>query len=229
MRGLQQRGIVRRNKILAAAITLFLRNGYEKTTTAQIAQIAELSPSSFFAAFENKEALLLALTETMFSSQFSYVEQQEIDDPLRLYCTETALQMHIAELSDSIREVYVMAYSLPTTTDYINRMMTERLGAIFGRFNPDAEEKDFYELEIASAGITRGFMAKPCGLYFTMEQKLRRYLDCCLKLYNVPKELADAEIESVCRMELHDVAAKLIDNLVQRASIGLEAALVHGG
>lgn len=228
MRGLQQRGIVRRNKILAAAITLFLRNGYEKTTTAQIAQIAELSPSSFFAAFENKEALLLALTETMFTTQFSYVEQQHITDPLLLYCMETALQMHIAEQSDSIREVYVMAYSLPTTTEYINRMMTARLGTIFGRFNPTAEEKDFYELEIASAGITRSFMAKPCGLYFTMEQKLRRYLDCCLKLYNVPKETAEAVIEPICQMKLHDVAAKLIDNLVQRASVGLEEALEHG-
>ena len=74
MRGLQERGIIRRNKMLHAAIALFLEHGYEKTTTAQIARQAGMSPASFFAAFENKEALLLALTKIMFSGQFQKAE-----------------------------------------------------------------------------------------------------------------------------------------------------------
>ena len=60
-KGLQHKGIVRRNKMLYAAVQLFLENGYEKTTTASIAKAAGMAPSSFFAAFENKEALLLTL------------------------------------------------------------------------------------------------------------------------------------------------------------------------
>lgn len=55
-RGLQQKGLTRRNKMLLAAVKLFLENGYEKTTTAAIARKAGMAPSSFFAAFENKEA-----------------------------------------------------------------------------------------------------------------------------------------------------------------------------
>lgn len=66
MKGLQPKGIARRNKMLLAAIQLFLDQGYEKTTTAQIARAAGMSPTSFFAAFENKEALLLTLTQIMF-------------------------------------------------------------------------------------------------------------------------------------------------------------------
>ena len=57
-KGLQHKGIIRRNKMLYAAVQLFLENGYEKTTTASIAKAAGMAPSSFFAAFENKEALL---------------------------------------------------------------------------------------------------------------------------------------------------------------------------
>ena len=37
MKGLQPSGIRRRNKMIYAAVVLFLENGYEKTTTAQIA------------------------------------------------------------------------------------------------------------------------------------------------------------------------------------------------
>ena len=74
-RGLQRKGIERRNKMLHVAIQLFLKNGYEKTTTASIAKGAGMSPSSFFAAFESKEALLLILIKAMFSRQFESAGQ----------------------------------------------------------------------------------------------------------------------------------------------------------
>ncbi len=64
-----------RNKMLLAAVQLFLENGYEKTTTAAIARAAGMAPSSFFAAFENKEALLLTLVQQMFNRQFENAEQ----------------------------------------------------------------------------------------------------------------------------------------------------------
>ena len=53
-KGLQHKGIVRRNKMIYAAVKLFLENGYEKTTTASIAKAAGMSPSSFFAAFDKR-------------------------------------------------------------------------------------------------------------------------------------------------------------------------------
>ena len=34
----------------------------------------------------------------------------------------------------------------------------------------------------------RGFMSVPCDVYFTMDAKISRFLDCSLKLYDVPKE-----------------------------------------
>ena len=90
--GLQARGIAREQKMIYAGMTLFLEQGYERTTTAQIARKAGMSPASFFAAFENKEALLLRLTQIMFRSQFSRAEKMLPADqsPLLLYAMETA-------------------------------------------------------------------------------------------------------------------------------------------
>ena len=100
MKGLQPKGIARRNKMLLAAIQLFLDQGYEKTTTAQIARAAGMSPTSFFAAFENKEALLLTLTQIMFENQFAKARAFAKDmEPLMVYCLETSLQIYITELS----------------------------------------------------------------------------------------------------------------------------------
>ena len=159
--GLQARGIAREQKMIYAGMTLFLEQGYERTTTAQIARKAGMSPASFFAAFENKEALLLRLTQIMFRSQFSRAEKMLPADqsPLLLYAMETGLQLHIAECSEPLRDLYVTAYSLPSTSDFINRSMTPRLRQIFSRWMKRADDSELFELELASAGVTRSYMS----------------------------------------------------------------------
>ncbi len=221
--GLQARGIARRNKMLKAATFLFLEQGYDKTTTTQIAKAAGMSQASFFAAFESKEAILLELTKIMFSSQFvAAAAMMPTDDPLLLYALETGLQLHITELSEPLRELYVATYSLPSTSEYVYQNTTEKLLKIFAPYLPEAQGNDFYELEIASASITRGFMARPCDLYFTMERKLRRYLSCCFRIYKVPQEVYAPVIEAALRRDLKSDAEKIIAATVQRAELGFE-------
>lgn len=208
-RGIQKKGIIREEKMLSAAIELFLKNGYEKTSTASIAKAAGLSDSSFFAAFENKEALLRRMVEKMYEAQFL--------QPVFLYSVETALQLHITELSEPLRELYVTAYTLPTTAEYIITQTAKKLQKLFADFLPDATSKDFYEMELASSGITRSFMARPCDFYFTMEDKLSRYLSCTLTLYHVPSGQQLDIISSILNMDLRTIAANMIDNMIRRA------------
>ena len=227
-KGLQPKGVARRNKMLFAAVQMFLENGYEKTTTAAIAKGAGMAPSSFFAAFKDKEELLLSLVQRMFSSQFENAEEflGEKKDPLILYGIETALQLHITELSEPLRELYVMAYS--TTCEYIYKNTSEKLCEIFADYMPEAKAKDFYEMDIASAGITRGFMAQHCHMYFTIEDKIRRHLQCCFTLYQVPKEKQDAVIREVLAVDLRSAAQKLIEDTIQKAKTGFETVMMTG-
>lgn len=222
-KGLQRKGIERRDRMLRVAIQLFLKNGYEKTTTASIAKGAGMAPSSFFAAFENKEALLLIMVKSMFSRQFDSVGRIEgvSEDPLLLYAMETALQLCIAEQSKPLRELYVMAYSLPTTSEYIYESMAKRLQGIFCRYMPEAKQKDFYEMDIATAGIMRAYMAKPCDMYFTIEDKLRRFLQSSLTLYCVPQEERSRITDAVLKMDLRPYAERLIQRMVEIAEAGL--------
>lgn len=175
LRGKQASGLLTQQKMLRAAVKLFLEKGYEGTTTAEIARAAGMTPSSFFRAFPSKEALLLELDKRMFSGQFALAEQHSAaQDPVLLYAVETAIQLHIAELTEPLRELYVTAYTLPSTSAYLYRSTAKRLEGIFGDYLPDAEAKDFYEMEIASAGMMRSFMAVPCDVYFTVERKESR-------------------------------------------------------
>ena len=67
------------------------------------------------------------------------------------------------------------AYTLSSTSAYLHRSTAKRLEGIFGDYLPDAEAKDFYEMEIASTGMMRSFVAVPCDMYFTVERKIARF------------------------------------------------------
>ena len=217
-------GLITQQKVLRAAVALFLEKGYTKTTTGEIARAAGIGQSSFFHVFPSKEALLLELVQRMFAGQFDLAGQHSgAEDPVFLYAVETALQLHIAELTEPLRELYVMGYTLPSTSAFIYRSTAARLQKIFGEYLPDAQPKDFYEMEIASGSIMRGFMSVPCDVYFTMEAKISRFLDCSLKLYDVPKEKRAAITAAVLRMDLHTMASGIIQKTVQQAEKGFEA------
>lgn len=60
MPGLRERNIAAaKSTIQACAMQLFAKNGYTQTTVEQIAEAAEVSPSTFFRYFNTKEAVIL--------------------------------------------------------------------------------------------------------------------------------------------------------------------------
>lgn len=106
LRGKQASGLLTQQKMLRAAVKLFLEKGYEGTTTAEIARAAGMTPSSFFRAFPSKEALLLELVRRMFGGQFDLAGQHSgAADPVFLYAVETALSLSIATAQRKARSL----------------------------------------------------------------------------------------------------------------------------
>ena len=66
-------------------------------------------------------------------------------------------------------------------------------------------------------------MSVPCDLYFTMDAKLSRFLDCSLKLYNIPAQQRAAITAAVLKMDLHTMAAGMIQKTIRPAEEGFEA------
>lgn len=208
---------------------LFLEKGYEGTTAKEVADTAGIVSGSPFFQFGNKEGVLLDLVKQMFDGQFATAGMLagEGADPLLLYALETALQLHIAEMSDPLRELYVTAYTLPRTSAYIYENMIDKIEAIFSPYLTGLEKNDFYELEIAAAGVMRGFMARHCDLYFTIERKVMRCLSCCFKLYEVPREIYMPALQQALAVDLASVARMVVDKTVRAAEEGVEAALAE--
>jgi len=203
--------------ILRAAARLFVQSGYTAATLRQIAKEAGINIGSLMYAYETKESILVDLVKYVLNGQFAATEkllQGVTDDKVLFWAVETTLQLHMAESRESIREIYLEAYSHQKSAGVIYQVIAEKMQAIFQAYHPQYEAKDFYELEIASGGIIRSYMSVPCDIYFTMNRKVRRYLEISFMLYNIPAEKTREAIEFVSRFDFTIIAQQVIESLL---------------
>lgn len=215
--GRQQRSETRKPRILLSAAKLFLSNGYSKTTIKDIAKDAEATENSIYFLFGDKESVLAELVNYVLGGQFKRTEKllENIPhDKIQFYAAETTLQLHISESSEQVREIYAAAYSMPKTTTIIQDTITGKLEDIFKDSLPHLESKDFYEREIASGGIMRGFMTIPCDRYFTMDRKVSAFLESTFKIYDVPMEKIKESIEFVSQFDFAKIAQDTIHSML---------------
>lgn len=233
-RGAQPKVAERESRMIYTAIKLFLENGYESTTTTAIAKAAGMTTSTFFAVFPNKEALLLSLTKWMYKKQFDITDralrERYGDDyeKILFYVLEPALQLSIAERSEGLRELYVSSYSYRNTLDFIYEVVTDKLIELFSDSMPEYSRQDFYETEIANAGVTRNYMAQRCTPGFTLEQKLRRYLTFGMTLYHIAPEEQQRIIDEVLSFDLNALAQEIVTEAIEEAEEQFQAAVRRG-
>ena len=207
-----------KNHVLAVSAKLLLANGYRNTTIKEIAQAAEVSVSSVQNFFGNKEGLLAELVKLMFSGQFSAAKQSAEASlpPAFTYAVETVIQIVLTERNENLRELYTEAYTMPDTVEYIYQNMARELKAIFGDRFPDYEESEFYEMEIGSAALMRGYMAKPCDVHFPLHRKIERFLTASLRIYRVGEDEIEQILTFVRGLDINTLADGVMQQLFEQ-------------
>ncbi len=216
-----------KKRILTACVRLFLEKGYKGTTVAEILREADVSASTFQNIFHAKDGVLVELVEFMFSNQFRTARQMagETLPPVYVYAAETAIQMTLTELNENLREIYLEAYTQPEAAEFIHQNTSSELCRIFSPYLPGYTESDFYELEIGSAGIMRGYMARKCDKYFTLERKLRRFLVMSLSAYKVPEEEQERVLAFVAGLDVRNRAEQVMHQLFAALAMRFEFSL----
>ena len=113
----------------------------------------------------------------------------------------------------NLREIYIEAYSLPDTSEYIYLHTTAELKQIFGENFPDDTESDFYEMEIGTAGLMRSYMARKCDIHFPLERKLSRFLTAAMRVYRVPEEEQAKVLAFIQSLDIEAIATEVMYKL----------------
>ena len=216
-----------KKRILTVCVRLFLEKGYKRSTLAEIIKKADVSYSTFQNIFRAKDGVLTELVEFMFSNQFAMARDETGAKlpPVYVYAVETAIQITLTELNENLREIYIEAYTEKEASEYILRETAKELHGIFGSYLPDATERDFYNMEIGSASIMRGYMAHPCDEELTLEKKLRLFLTMSLRAYNVPKEETEQAIRFVEGLDIRTISEQVMQALFRALAMRFEFSL----
>lgn len=208
-----------KNHILAVSAKLLLEQGYRATTIKQIADVADVSVSSVQNFFRSKEGLITALAQIMFAGQFGAARKSAENrlPPVYAYAAETAIQLVLTERNENLREIYIEAYTMPETLEYIHQNTAKELRSIFGDRFPEYEENEFYEMDIGTSALMRGYMAKPCDVHFPLHRKIERFLTASLRVYRVGEEEIGQILGFIRSLDLNalsdGVLAQLFSNL----------------
>ena len=162
---LRKDGIETKKKILAVCVRLFLEQGYRETTISQIVEEAGVARGSFQNLFPTKDAVLMELVKPMFGGQFGVARGLVGDSlpPVYAYAAETAIQLTLTELNESLREIYLEAYTLPDTAEYIylhttaTKWTSARRG-LCAAIWPESATSIF-----PWSGSSSAFSRRPCG------------------------------------------------------------------
>lgn len=224
-------GIDTKNKILTVCVRLFLEQGYKNTTITQITEDAGISRGSFQNIFPTKDAVLMELVKTMFGGQFGAARNIVGDtlQPVYVYAVETAIQLTLTELNESLREIYIEAYIVEDIAEYIYLQTTAELKQIFGKNFPEYTECDFYEIEIGTAGLMRSYMARKCDIHFPLERKLNRFLTAAMRVYKVPEEEQEKVLAFVAALDIKAVSTEVMHKLFTMLEIKYDFRLSDSG
>lgn len=216
-----------KRRVLAACARLFLEKGYTNTRVRDILKASDVSAGSFQNLFRAKDGVLTEFVGIMFRRQFAMAQELTAGaaTPVQIYAVETALQLALTELDENLRDVNVEAYTYPAAVEIIHRYTAGELQNAFGEYLPGFTEGDFYETEVGTAGMMRSFMAHRCDPYFTLDRKIRCFLEMSLSAFHVPQEERVQLIAYAAGMELRAAAKSTMDALFRSLSMGLKGSL----
>ena len=211
------RGEKVKSKVLHAAAKLFLEKGFTESRMREISTLAGVSYGSMMFIFRSKEEILSELVGFVLDGQFEATKEllsNKTDDKILFYAAETTLQLYLAESSEHMRELYSLSYSQTASSNIIYEKITLKLAEIFKEQYPSYTQGEFYEKELASAGVMRNYMTRPCGIYFTMDRKVRAFLENTFLLYEIPRSKIEEATEFVEGFDWKTIADGVIKNML---------------
>ncbi len=165
-----------KNHIIYNTALLFIKQGYTKTTTKQIALNCNITEGALFRSFKDKESILKEIINIILTNNLLNINN--INDYLNLSINI----LYNANKDEILNDLFINIYSLDNTRKLLNEYIAELFYRNLNLLNYDV--KEYYELEVALSGIFLNYLKLETNMYFTINQKINRYIDIVKMLLN---------------------------------------------
>jgi AcrR family transcriptional regulator len=186
----------KREVLLKAAVQLFSQQGYDGTTTAQIAKAANVSEPVIYYHFKNKDDLFTYILVSTFAEYLSRLDKLKNSTTTQFEKIENLIDLHFQFVEDYPYETYIILSACPAKlrdtahicAQQIEEQRKRLTSYIFDCLKTGIDRKEFISVPIDAA----------TGLIVAMVNGLLRRRS--LKLDQIPK-LKETTVE-FCRRSL---------------------------
>ncbi len=177
-----------RKRIIDVSRKLFIRQGYSHTTIRQILNETGITTGSLYNFYNNKESILKQIAadylEDTDTIAKSYLKSY---DPIVHYTLIIFNQLRAIDSNSHLADIWNNAYSLWSITEMICINSARRNKALFGKYNGDMSDDDWYARSLAINSLLH---------YITLEKinrgeiplgdRLRLVMHIAMSLFNLP-------------------------------------------
>ena len=150
-----------RRKILSAARTLCLEQGYKKTTIRQIVQTSGVLTGSIYYLYKNKADIFQAMMLELFKECVQILEADFHDaSPAVRYGLMCRVELKAVECSPLARETYYEGYTQPAIFEKIVRYAAAVTRDMFQGEWPSLTAQEYYQRTLLIRGMMRSCIAQ---------------------------------------------------------------------
>jgi AcrR family transcriptional regulator len=173
--------MARRDEIVRAAIGVFLRYGYARTTMRDIAQAAGLTRPTLYLTFPDKERIFTAVVEKMIDDKLTEIRgglqrQKTLETRLRFACSAWAAEGYeLVQAHPDAADMFDLGFkSVCAGYDQFGELLAEILDEPLGRSS--------FELSARDAARTIVFAMRGFKDVATSGAEMRRLIEVHVKL-----------------------------------------------
>lgn len=205
-------------KIIRSAITLFLENGYSKTSLKRISEDCGMYQGRVAYHFHTKEDMLHILMQELMGYHGSMIDEfyAKVDDKLFAYAMEITSQIALCNQSDKVWDLYYSAYTHPATFILIKDWAAKKNYALLKEWVPDWTETKFREIENIASCVEFAAFTTPTNKAYSLERMITDILDTIMKIYDIPQKNRNEVIEKVLKTDYINIGQEMFDKFVKR-------------
>lgn len=179
-------------RIVEAAKTLFLTQGFNKTSVRQIVADAGVTTGSLYHFFSGKDDMLKAIVSEHLAVLYEVSEQKTQatqGKPYMPFFYELTLFLRLINSKKNLRDLMARATESVAIADSIVESRTALLQQWFSPFNPQFTHRDYYHRAIFVKGMMRSIlMYKIAHPFEHIDEQLHLLTETCAKMFNVPED-----------------------------------------
>ncbi len=103
----------KKQDLLKAGVQLFSKQGFDGTTTLEIAEAAHVTEPVIYYHFKNKDGLFTHILDKTFSEYFSRLEKLDNNTPTQFEKIENLIDLHFTFFDEFPDETYIITSGCP--------------------------------------------------------------------------------------------------------------------